>query len=101
MAATELREHVPSTTAIPNDPAAHAALRAAHDAGYKFPAGFAGFTATLTYIEDGEAITGHVTVKAPRDITFDIAADEASLGWLRQEIGSMAGHRWPVTDAGL
>jgi len=95
MVATELRELSTSATAITNDPAAHAVLREAHDAGYKFPAGFAGFAATHTFSEDGEAVTGHVTVKAPREIEFEIAADEAALGWLRQEIGSMAGHRWP------
>lgn len=95
MVASDLRKHATPEGAISNDPAAHSALRKAHDAGYKFPAGFAGFAATLTFIEDGEAVTGRVTVNAPREIAFDLAADEAALGWLRQEIGSMAGHRWP------
>lgn len=95
MIATNVREQVLPAPTAANDPAAHAALRQAHDAGYKFPPGFAGFTASLTYIQDGEAVSGRVTVRAPREIEFDIAADDAGLGWLRQEIGSMAGHRWP------
>lgn len=95
MVATEQRELSPPTGDASNDPAAHAALREAHAAGYKFPDGFAGFTATITFIHDGEAVSGRVTVKAPREIEFDIAADEAALGWLRHEVGSMAGHRWP------
>lgn len=100
MAATDVRSNA-NTVPVANDPAAHAALRRAHEAGYKFPAGFAGFTATLTFIQDGEAVSGRVTVRAPRDIQFDIGADEAAIGWLKQEIGSMAGHRWPTSyDAG-
>ena len=95
MVATDVRDKAASSLDAANDPAAHAALKHAHDAGYKFPAGFAGFAATLTFIQDGAAVSGRITVKAPRDVQFDIGADEAAIGWLKQEIGSMAGHRWP------
>lgn len=95
MVATDARAGAHAVVA--NDPAAHAVLRQAHEAGYKFPAGFAGFTATLTFIQDGAAVSGRVTVRAPRDIQFEIDADEAAIGWLKQEIGSMAGHRWPTS----
>lgn len=95
MVATEQREQASPAVGVTNDPDAHAALRRAHDAGYKFPAGFAGFTATATLIQDGEAVTGRVTVRAPREIEIELDADPAALGWLRRELGSMAGHRWP------
>ena len=96
MVASQVRDDA-STIAVANDPAAHAALREAHEAGYKFPQGFAGFTASLTFVQDGEAVSGRVTVRAPRDIQFDIEADDTAIGWLKQEIGSMAGHRWPAS----
>jgi hypothetical protein len=95
MVAADAREA--AAAAVANDPAAHAALRQAHAAGYKFPAGFAGFTASLTFVQEGEAVSGRVTVRAPRDIQLDLETDEAAIGWLKQEIGSMAGHRWPTT----
>lgn len=95
MVVTDIPESVASTVA--NDPAAHAALREAHEAGYKFPVGFGGFSATLTFVRDGETFSGSAAVRAPRDIQIDLDADDASLGWLRQELGSMAGHRWPTT----
>lgn len=82
-------------TEVANDPAAHALLRAAHEAGYRFPAGFAGFTARVTYSGNGTA-TGTVTVRAPRDLMLDLDTDEQSYGWVRQEIASIAGHRWPT-----
>jgi hypothetical protein len=97
MVATDVRDNAANALDVANDPVAHAALKQAHDAGYKFPADFAGFTATLAFIQDGVAVSGRVTVKAPRDIEFDIDADEAAIGWLKQEIGSMAGHRWPTS----
>ena len=97
MVASQVRDDAADAIDVANDPAAHAALRKAHEAGYKFPDGFAGFTATLTFIQDSEAVSGRVTIKAPRDVQVDIEADEAAIGWLKQEISSMAGHRWPTS----
>jgi hypothetical protein len=50
------------TMTVRNDPAAHALLRSAHEAGYR----------------------------------FDLLADNTDLEWIRQEIASIVGHRWPV-----
>jgi hypothetical protein len=84
------------TAPVANDLAAHEVMRAAHDAGYRFPAGFAGFAATITYRDDDGTATGQVAVRAPRDLTLDIAAEEPAQAWLKQEIASIAGHRWPT-----
>ena len=73
MVATDVRDNAANALDVANDPAAHAALKEAHNAGYKFPAGFAGFTATLTFIQDGEAVSGFPEPpgKDPGDISGD------------------------------
>jgi hypothetical protein len=43
--------------------------------------------------------SGRVTLRSPREIEIELDADEETLGWLRQELGSMAGHRWPTPYA--
>ncbi len=87
-----------ATTDAPvrNDQEAHALLRDAHAGAYRFPEGFAGFEAGLTFTQDGQTTTGTVRVRGPRAIELESAEglDEVALGWLRQELGSMAGHRW-------
>lgn len=88
-----------TTEQVTNQPPAHAALQAAHEGGYRFPAGFAGFSADVQVERDGAVQTGRVTLRSPREIEIDLAADEETLGWLRQELGSMAGHRWPTPYA--
>lgn len=82
-----------------NDTKAHDLLRAAHEAGYRFPPNFAGFAADIEVSVNGEARRGHVALRSPRDLDLALDADEATLGWLRHEIGSMAGHRWPTPYA--
>lgn len=81
-------------TAVRNDPAAHDVLRGAHEGLYRYPVGFAGFAAAVVLEQDGTATRGTVTVRSPRDVTIEIAADETATGWIRQEVGSLAGHRW-------
>lgn len=85
---------------VANQPQAHAALQAAHEGGYRFPADFAGFTAEVEITGGEPARTGRVTLRSPREIEIDVEADEETLGWLRHELGSMAGHRWPTPYAG-
>jgi hypothetical protein len=80
--------------AVGNDPRAHAALRAAHDAAYRLPPGFGGFTAQVTYINDAGSAQGAVTVAGPRAVELDIEVDDEARGWLTREIASIAGHRW-------
>jgi hypothetical protein len=81
---------------VTNDPAAHALLRAGHDTGYRFPIGFAGFAATVYFRDGAASATGRVEVRSPRDLALTIDADEAGQTWLKQEIASIAGHRWPT-----
>ncbi len=87
-----------STADVANETAAHEILRAAHDQGYRFPAAFAGFTANVRTTETTPAATstlaGTVTVTGPRatELETDSPGDLAT--WTRQEIASMAGHRW-------
>ena len=83
----------------PNQPQAHAALQAAHEGGYRFPENFAGFSADVQIERDGVTQTGKVTLRSPREIDIDLNAEEETLAWLRQELGSMAGHRWPTPYA--
>ncbi len=77
-----------------NDPAAHALLRAAHDATYHFAADFAGFAATVRFRQDDHEVEGRVRVATPRDLALELDADEAAQKWVRQELASMVGHRW-------
>lgn len=90
-----ITEHMP----LVNDAQAHALLQAAHEAGYRFPADFAGFSADIEISANGDTRCGHVTLRSPRDLDLDLDSDEATLGWVRHEIGSMAGHRWPTPYA--
>jgi hypothetical protein len=88
-----------TTEQVANQSEAHAALQAAREKGYQFPEGFGGFSADVLVERDGVGKTGRVVLRAPREIEIDLDADEETIGWLRQELGSMAGHRWPVSYA--
>lgn len=83
-----------STATHLNDPAAHATLREAHDAGYRFPEDFAGFSAKITASIDDQEASGRMTIRAPRELELEIDLDEEARSWLQREIGSIAGHRW-------
>ncbi|CAN5615450.1 hypothetical protein BH09CHL1_BH09CHL1_21480 [soil metagenome] len=83
-------------TIVANDPGAHELLRAAHERGYRFPAGFGGFSADVNLSTDSSTTQGTVSVRAPRDLTLDLDVPEEDAGWVRQEIASIAGHRWPT-----
>ena len=81
---------------VGNDAQAHDVLRAAHEAGYRFPIGFGGFVANVRLAYDGSAARGRVEVASPQEIGLEIDAGEAATAWLRQELASMVGHRWPT-----
>lgn len=85
-----------TATTVANDPAAHELLRVAHERGYRFPEGFGGFSATVVLSTDAAMVEGSVAVRAPRDLMLDLDASEEDAGWVRQEIASIAGHRWPT-----
>lgn len=84
-----------------NDSRAHEIMQRAHEASYRYPAGFAGFQASLEASLAGDQISGTIAVRAPQDIEIDVATDEAGMAWLRQELASVAGHRWhaPYSEA--
>ncbi|MGC4108757.1 MAG: DUF3386 family protein [Thermomicrobiales bacterium] len=88
-----------ATVSVPNE--AHAMLKEAHGRSYRFPEGFHGFTADVTITRAaGEEVTsasGTVTVAGPRAMQVAIEGDEQLAGWVKQELGSMAGHRWPTS----
>jgi len=71
--------------------AADALLRPAHDAAYRFPTAFAGFT-TVALTHAGS--TGVVTVRGRRDITVALPEDAPDADWVRGEIASIVSHRW-------
>lgn len=55
---------------------------------------FHGFTAAVTFREDGHSFTGHVLVKTIRDITLDLpGASQESLDWLRGVLAMNIAHR--------
>ncbi|MCO5220360.1 MAG: DUF3386 domain-containing protein [Thermomicrobiales bacterium] len=85
---------------VNNQPAAHALLRAAHDNGYRFPAGFPGFTSTIEVVESTaettQKIAGTVTVSGPRATTLTTEATGDLATWAEREVASIASHRWPT-----
>ncbi|MGN6485415.1 MAG: DUF3386 family protein [Thermomicrobiales bacterium] len=88
-----------NAVATPNE--AHAILKTAHGRSYRFPEGFHGFTADVTVTRaSNDGVTtaaGTATVAGPRAIQVEVGGDEALAGWVKQELGSMAGHRWPTS----
>jgi hypothetical protein len=84
------------TSATTNDPAAHALLRAGHEAVYRYGADFGGFRAAVRLVQDGASVTGSIELRSSRSLDIDLAADEQGLAWLRQEVSSLMGHRWSL-----
>lgn len=79
---------------------AHGVLQEAQQAAYRFPEGFLGFRAHVTITEatsgGTKTASGTVTVGGPRSIELALEGDETLAQWGKQEIGSVAGHRWPT-----
>jgi hypothetical protein len=65
-------------------------LRRAHEAGYRFPPGFTGFTATLETDSGG----GRVTVVDRSNVHVE-GDPGAEIAWAKSEIASIVSHRWP------
>jgi Protein of unknown function (DUF3386) len=75
---------------------ADALLRSAQESAYKFPEGFAGFTANLQ-VDTDESQFG-VVVRGPRDVQPDPAEpapDGEAVQWALGELGGIVAHRWP------
>ena len=80
--------------AYAGEAAAHELLERAHDAAYRYPPNFAGFTARVEARHDALIATGRIRVAGPRDVVVEIDADETLRSWLERELGSLVGHRW-------
>jgi hypothetical protein len=87
-----------SASAAPpvNEPAAHALLRSAYAAAYRYPSDFGGFQAHVEVVEDTTRSAGRVDVRGPRAIQLDLTDDAPGRDWLLQELASMVGHRWAM-----
>lgn len=66
--------------------------------GYRYPQGFSGFQDPLDSWLAGVRACETVEARSPKEIRLDVNADETGIAWLRQELGSIAGHRWHVPD---
>jgi hypothetical protein len=76
---------------------AHALLRRAHAAAYRFPGGFGGFRASLVYRDDERDVSGSVEARSPSDISVELAeASAEQRAWVRETLASEMGHRWPT-----
>ncbi|GIH10361.1 hypothetical protein Rhe02_84280 [Rhizocola hellebori] len=72
-------------------------LERAHNAAYRFPPEFAGFTATVS---TSAGTTGSITVTGKREIGYELAAaSEDDAAWLREQVASILGHRWNTSFA--
>jgi hypothetical protein len=71
-------------------------LERAHAAAYRFPAGFAGFTASV-HTSAGDA--GTVVVRGRRDHEFTFTHTAGDADWAREQVASILGHRWPAPYA--
>jgi hypothetical protein len=70
-------------------------LRRAHEAGYRFPPGFTGFSATL---RTSAGDSGRVTVTDRTSVEVSVDGDPSDeVAWARDEIASIVSHRWPTT----
>lgn len=71
-------------------------LRAAHDRIYRWPEGFAGFTAKISVRYDGEVSHGSLTIGPGHAFKLEFDGGEGPRAWALQELHMMAGHRTPM-----
>lgn len=83
--------------ALVSDGEADEALRRAHEAAYRLPAGFGGFAATVSCSDGVVTVRGVMRSagEAELDLTFEpgVDPDGELCAWGRREIGSMVSHR--------
>ncbi len=68
------------TDTVDNEETAHAVLRAARDAVYRFPGGFSGFAATIEYIDQTVTARGTTRISGPSAIETEIELNEERSG---------------------
>lgn len=74
-----------------------AMLRHAQEGTYRFPAGFAGFTARLLLVWEGGEAEGQVTALDPSKVEVHLEGPEPDREWASRELASLIAHRWPQT----
>jgi hypothetical protein len=72
-------------------------MRAAHEAVYRWPADFAGFSADLTVLEDAEAVPGRLVVRPGAEPEIAFRDDSPLADWASGELRMMVAHRAPRT----
>lgn len=85
-----------STGTMRGDPQAHDLLRAAHSRTYHFPSDFRGFRASIRYSGEALDAAGTVVIRGPQAIDLNVPAPAEVIAWVRGELASLIGHRWPV-----
>ncbi|GBD00159.1 hypothetical protein HRbin17_02696 [bacterium HR17] len=79
---------------VVDDPAARQFLKAAHEARHVWH-NFPGFTAQLTFVQDGHAVQGTVTVIGTHEVQVQIA-DEKARRAVTEMLRSLVAHRSAV-----
>jgi Protein of unknown function (DUF3386) len=81
---------------IKPDPAAVAALKAAHDQRDTFAPGFTGLTAAVTINDNGQEVKGNLTYSVSAGLKLNLTgATTAQQTWAEEQIGSAFAHRKP------
>lgn len=83
-----------SEAGVQNSERAHELMRQAHDSGYRFPEGFNGFRAKLSYQIGMTEAEADLVVRGPHMIEITAPDGVEVNPWVRRELMSMAGHRW-------
>jgi hypothetical protein len=76
-------------------PSAREQVRVAHERIYRLPEGFPGFSADVNGHRDGDRWHGRLHLRTPQQLSLEGADGSAGPAWLRDEIASWVGHRWP------
>jgi hypothetical protein len=67
--------------------------RAAHEACYRWPATFGGFSATLTLAGPGWRVAGTMVARPPGEVLVDLpGVDQAA--WVTRQLCLLVAHRW-------
>jgi len=75
---------------------AHAVLRAAHDASYRYPPDFGGFSAEVDLTDGQQRGHGRIVASSPRAVEVCLPGVSTDLAeWVKQTLASELMHRWP------
>ncbi len=88
-----------STTVEPRDGAADELVRRAHARAYRYPAGLAGFRASVGWQVDDRSGSGTVTARTGAEVGIELDADVSGddRAWVERELRSIVAHRQAST----